>query len=107
MRERYKRALRWRAVDELEEARDEYRKNIADTINNEKICKSEAKRDTQERQRKWELTSMELEGRLYSVLVRRKDIMQRLRTAGREREDVRDRDELLVSKIDDAKGGGR
>ena len=49
---------------------------------------------------------MELEGRLYSVLVRRKDIRQRLRTAGREREDVRDRDELLVSKIDEAKGGG-
>ena len=98
--ERYERVLRWRADGELEEARAEFWININADINKAKSCESDAK----EIRREWELTYMELEGRLDSLLGGRRDLRQRPRAAERERDNARDRAELLVRKIDEAEG---
>ena len=102
MRERYNMDLRRREAKELEEARAGFRTNIDVNINEAKISKS--KRDAEEIRREKELTDMELEVRLDSLLGVRKDIRKMLRKVKRESDETRDRDEFIVSKIDKAKG---
>ena len=50
-RERYKRALRWRAANELEEVRENFWTNANATTNEAKICKSDENRNTKDSQR--------------------------------------------------------
>ena len=58
IRESYERALRQRADDELEEARAGFWTKIAAAINEAKICKSGANRDSEQIKREKEYTAM-------------------------------------------------
>ena len=93
-------ALRRRAAKELEEARAEFWININADINKAKSCESDAK----EIRREWELTYMELEGRLDSLLGGQRDLRQRLRVDKRERKNSRYKSKSLVRYIDEADG---
>ena len=103
MRERYERALRQRAGEELKEARAKFRTNIDANINKTTICESDAKRDAKKIRRDWKAMDLELEGVLNSLLGGRRDLRQRLREPGRERGNARHRAESLLRKIDEAK----
>ena len=67
-RERYERALRWRAAEKLEKSRAKIWTNIAAIINKAKICESNAKRDTTESWRDRELMVVEMEDTLNSLI---------------------------------------
>ena len=103
-RERFERSLRWRVSGKLEEERTKFWTKINAAINEAKSYESDEKRDAEEIRREQQLKDMDMEGRFDYLLGVRRDMRQILRAAERERGDARDRDELIVRKINEARG---